>query len=693
MPSNKVLSRYPVMRLLVPLIAGIILGNITGIHALLTSIISIVAGIALYITLALCSPSPTARHRALPYFTAAIAIIAMGTGCLAIALCTPKPLDLKVINHNKIATGRIDDISFKDFSMQLTVSLTGCYDSSKRLPLHAKAKITTRGCDYALNSGDLIAFKSQLEPVKNMGNPDEVDYAGILRRQGIYYQQHLPVKKIVRYGHHDDLLSWLAGRRNALQHDIVNSRLGEASQKMVIALILGNKTFIDQDTRWQYSNAGVAHILALSGLHVGILSIIIWWILMPLDYLRLKKLRLLITIVAVAAFDLFTGMSPSVVRASVMIASVLVAHILYRKSTPLNALLAAALFILAFDPNALLDVGFQLSFITVASILIFTPERAPAGSYTAWQGLKATVATSVIAMAATLILTAYYFHSISVLSVLSNVLILPIFPFFMIAAAFYVILLALGGELQVLDSLIDSIYGYINMVVTTIAGTPLSYIDGIYLTGIEVITFYVILIMAVVAYKMRTTRLYIPAGIVLLGTLLYECWLGWSTPTSGMVIFNSYNSTPILQFENHKGYLWVCDDDDVDIDGFKRQHMAFLAHHKVNEIKWVTDTLHLKDAFFKPPYCYAGGVSMVTVGGGKWKSATISRRLPMDYMILTKRCHAHVDDLLRLYEPRQVVISGDVYSTDESRVIHQCDSIGIRYIAIGRTGAITKYCN
>ena len=109
----------------------------------------------------------------------------------------------------------------------------------------------------------------------------------------------------------------------------------------------------------------------MSGLHVAVITLIIWFLLFPLDYLRGKKLRLVLTLVILVGYDLLTGMSPSVIRATVMIAFVFMSMIFYRKSTPLNAVATAALAILVFSPSALYSVGFQLSFITVVALIVF----------------------------------------------------------------------------------------------------------------------------------------------------------------------------------------------------------------------------------------------------------------------------------------------------------------------------------
>ena len=79
---------------------------------------------------------------------------------------------------------------------------------------------------------------------------------------------------------------------------------------------------------------------------------------------------------------------------------------------------------------------------------------------------------------------------------------------------------------------------------------------------------------------------------------------------------------------------------------------------------------------------------MVAIGAGKWKKISANRRLAVDYMVLTKQCHARIADLLKIYKPQSIVISGDVYSQEEARMKHECDSLGIGCTSLRQYGAL-----
>lgn len=694
MPSSP-LSHVPALRLLIPFAAGIVLGQWMEETPVFIPIALAVIGVGLSLILYYGAASPSSRLRARPWHIVAILLVTLSLGWMGFKSSIPAGIDLAALQKGHLVA-RIDGIEYKDFSMSLNVNLK-CAHSRFSQPhaIKGKIRLSTDGCDYSLRSGDLISFPAKLNPITNLGNPDEIDYARILNRQGFYYSSHCNVQEVARCGYEPTLLNKMENLRQRIISRLASSNLNEDCQRIVIALVLGGKQYIDTDTRWQFSHAGIAHILALSGLHVGILSFIIWWLLIPLDYLRLKKLRLVLTLMAIVIFDIFTGMQPSVIRATIMIGFVFTAHILYRKSTPVNTLAAAALIILVFSPQALFDVGFQLSFITVAALLLLAPSPAMVnGKIQLWGYVKATVITSFIAMASTIVLTAYYFHSISLLAVVSNLLVLPIFPFFMMVSIFYVIVVAMGGEFGILETCVNVTYHYISWMATHISATPHAHIDNIYITGAEVMIYYAALALAIAGIKVKRWKWGVGAGALLAIAIMVGAVQAMAMPKSGMVIFNSYRSTPVFYYHYGVGYLWIPDndDDELALKTFKRQHAAFLARRHIDSVAWVHNSgvLRLRQAMFKPPYSFIYKYSIQAIGAGKWKQMETKTPLKIDYLIVGKNFHGDVADVKRLVRAKRWVLSGASYETDARDIQHKCDSLRLPTWPLMQQGALLE---
>ena len=684
MEAQSALSRIPVLRILVPFALGILAHQVW--HSWLAPALLIITAIAFYITLGERSLSPQRRLRWRAYFIIPLAMAAFALGWLAAVIHCPPHLTPSQ-RADCLMTGRVINLDYTDFSMRMTVDVL-----ETDLP-RCRVLISTRHCDYTMRAGDLIAWHAELHEVADMGNPDEMDYARyLLHSQGIRYQQHLPLGQIKKIRYSPTLSTRLANARRDTQTMVFNSQLSQGAQRFVVALLLGNSSLIDKTTRQEFSAAGVAHILALSGLHVGFIALIIWWLLFPLDYLRQKRLRLVITLAAIVGFALFTGASPSVVRATVMIGFVFASLIFYRRSASLNALATAALIILLFSPSSLYNVGFQLSFVSVAALLLFArlPERFT--SRHRWVNrLSTTILASIVAMASTVALSAHYFHTISFLSVLSNLLILPVLPVFMVLGALFLLVTAAGLHWQLLDSALDSLYNYIHCVVGTVNAIPMSHIRGVYMGAFGTMAYFIVIALAVLWLYQRNYRYLLAAGVVLAVSLAHSLWSDSLIPRQGLVVFNSFTSTPVLYYTNGTGYVWTPDDKETDSATFARYHAGFLARNNINDLVFIpNDTiLRLDGALFKPPYAHLMGHRIVAVGSGQWKHATASSRLDVDEIIVTKRYHGSAAKLNELYKFDRLIISGAMHATTLAPLLRECDSLSLATHPLSLSGA---YC-
>ena len=675
------MSRFPVLRILVPFALGIIVQRLW--HCWWAPLVLIALSIVGYMAFVSKSRTPQGRLYWRQFFIIPISVCSLALGWLcAVIHCPPQLAEGQRTSRTLI--GRVADLDYTDFSMRMTVDVL-----NQDLP-RCKVLVSTRGCDYTMQAGDLVTWEAALDEVGNLGNPGEMDYAHyLLDSKGIRYQQHLPVGQIRRVGQSPTLMTRLANVRRSLQLQVYNSQVSPAVQQFIVALLLGDSGAIDKSTRQEFSAAGVAHVLALSGLHVGFLALIIWWLLFPLDYLRLKKLRLAITLVGIALFATFTGLSPSVVRSTLMISMAFASIIFYRRSVSLNALAFAALLIIVFSPSAIYSTGFQLSFITVAAMLMFArvPERLT-NSHKWVNYLSSTVIASLVAMLATVALSAHYFHTVSLMSVLANLLVLPILPLFLALGALFLLVTAAGLHWQALDTLLEGIYRYIHWAVSSVNALPLSHVRGVYVTTFGVIAYFVVMALVVLWLYRRKARYLLWAGCALAILLLHSLLTDYRTPRQGLVIFNAYTSTPVLYFEDGKGYVWTPDEEETDSASFARYYAGFLARHQIGELQFIAndDTLHLDDALIQPPVAHLMGRRLLAVGSGKWKQATAQHHLRLDDIIVTKRFHGSVAKLRELYDFDRIILSGAFYEKD--RLLAGCDSLGIKVHDLKSAGAL-----
>lgn len=214
--------------------------------------------------------------------------------------------------------------------------------------------------------GDRIRVIAKLRPPKNFRNPGALDYESYLRRQGITALGSAKLESIELLGNNSDRIGrW----RSYARHSIIariHQLWPERQAALMDAMLIGERAFIEHDVTADFQRSGTYHVLVVSGMNVGILSLLVFWLLRRLRFGEVIASAATVILAAGYAF-LCDGGAP-IVRAALMLAIFLIARLMYRDRSPLNALGIAAALVLLFDPAALFDTSFQLTFLCVLVI-------------------------------------------------------------------------------------------------------------------------------------------------------------------------------------------------------------------------------------------------------------------------------------------------------------------------------------
>lgn len=298
--------------------------------------------------------------------------------------------------------------------------------------------------------GDIILFRANPEPIALTSESSEFHYS-----RSIDYSSSATDKFIKVIGKDNSLRFKALNIRDRIVSLIDDSSLSPSAKALVTAMLAGDRDALQPETKDEFATAGLAHILALSGLHVGIIVLLLGWILYPLNLTGHRSTRYLLLCAGVITFAFITGLSPSVTRAAIMCVCLLGAMILQRRNANINALALAAIIILAFDPRALFDAGFQLSFLCTLAIICIAPIFRTAGRPTLKGKLIMAAAVPCCIFIVTWPLTAWHFHNVPLLFLPLNLIAVPLLPTFMTCAVIYTLLLAFGIDAGWLCHLID----------------------------------------------------------------------------------------------------------------------------------------------------------------------------------------------------------------------------------------------
>jgi competence protein ComEC len=282
-----------------------------------------------------------------------------------------------------------------------------------------------------LSGGDVIWVKNKLRPIRHSGNPGSFDYERYMSFQNIFHQSLIGK---------DDWESTGKSERNILDQAIESSLdhshktfdkylKGGQETALAKALLTGDRSDLDPELVQAYSNTGVVHIMAISGLHLGLIYILLFRICSVIPVIQNKKwLKFILILLGIWFFAVMTGSSPSVLRSAIMLSFLALSILQKRKISSYNFWAVAAFILLCLDPLLLFNVGFQLSFSAVLGILV---AQRPIYHWFhfdnkmvnyVWEMISVTIAAQLF----TLPMCLYYFHQFPVLFILSNLIAIPL---------------------------------------------------------------------------------------------------------------------------------------------------------------------------------------------------------------------------------------------------------------------------
>jgi competence protein ComEC len=358
--------------------------------------------------------------------------------------------------------------------------------------------------------GDRLWVKGSLMELLPPGNPEEFDYRAYLALFQIHAQAFVNAEEVQIRGQSGTFwLKELAFELRSKAKSILDRSLPEAQDRAIaLALVLGIKDHLDNEIKKAYATAGAMHVLAVSGLHVGIIYLMVLHLLGWMK--RFPYGRVLFTFLLIGSvwlYALVTGLSASVMRAATMFSVIALKELNHRPSNIYNSLGLAALILLLYNPNFIYQVGFQLSFIAVFGIVFFYPIFNKMIFIQNWLGRQiwSLTALSLAAQLSTYPLSIYYFNQFPTYFLFSNLFVIP--------GAYLVLILALpllllGGLWEwaaaILGQILSRILSILNLMVGWIEQLPGSLVDWLYLSAPEVLLMYLFLVLFPAAIQYRS---------------------------------------------------------------------------------------------------------------------------------------------------------------------------------------------
>jgi competence protein ComEC len=393
--------------------------------------------------------------------------------------------------------------------------------------------------------GDIMKLNITPRHIENNGNPCEFNYRRYLEGQGIRYMGFFRARDIVIRipASHLSLME----RSSRISHKMISlfagAGLHDEALGLVTALTMGDRELLDKDQLNAFSRAGAMHVMAVSGLHVGMISLALTWMLFFMCG-KLRRFKATIIIPLLWCFAFITGMSPSVMRATIMFTFLQAGSLMKRPAPAMNNLLASAFILTVARPPVLFEAGFQLSYLAVTFILLFYHRLfmlfRPANRVIRY--LWQVIALSLVAQAGTMPLTVKLFNIFPLFFLLTNIVIIPV-TFLVLLSA---MLLLLFAPVPTISSLLAILLDWLSRFALGFTGAISSFdhavVGNVGMTTTETVTLITaiaLLLAALLRIRKITLRPFLLTALLLLGFNIAKT--AGEASTDGPVIYNLKN--------------------------------------------------------------------------------------------------------------------------------------------------------
>lgn len=695
-------NKYPILKIFLPFLFGIIIGFYITYDFFSLSIITIAVLIFGFIAILLLKKYSTYHFRWLDGVISSLVFIILGLNlCVGNKeINNPKHFNNFQQKETQYIYKIIESVEEKKRSYKTTAEVIAFNINNKWQLTEGKAivYITKDSASKILQYGDVIYSNTAPTEVKPPANPNEFNYKNYLASKNIYHQVYLSSNKwiLLKNGEGNIFKNFSLQLRNKLLQIFQKNNVEGEDYAVVSALILGYDDKIDAELLKSYSNAGITHILSVSGMHVAVIYGALLFIFGFIE--RLKKLKYTKPIILLSFiwfYAMLTGLSPSVMRSAAMISFVIIGQSLNRKVDIYNSLIVSAFFLLAIDPFFLKDVGFQLSYLALFGIIWLQPYIAK------WWQPQNKIIKSIwtlinVSIAAQLITTPiclFYFHQFPNYFLLANLIIVPLSTVIIYAAIGILIFSPISIVSEIFGSITAFLINKMNIVIRFIEQLPYSTTNGIWINTFEMTVIYVFifsLIFYFIYYKVK--YIYISLASILT-LVIFNLNLSINKQNEYKLNVYAVKKHTAIEFTHNNNQILLIDSIDTEINSKLKFHLQnnWIKNNIENPIiktfqqnKSISNN-HLKLFYYKD-FMLFNDIKLLRIN----KESNIANnktKINVDYIILSQNQPYELAFLSKLFNCKNFIIDSSNSFKKTREWTKECENLALNYHNVNESGA------
>jgi competence protein ComEC len=540
-----------------------------------------------------------------------------------------------------------------------------------------------------LGYGNQLVFKKPLQAIANAGNPGGFDYKRYCAFHGIYYQIFLKQNEysITNSTKTNRFNSMLLGLQSWVLNTFKKNIPGNKEAGVAEALLIGYRNDLDIDLVQSYSNTGVVHIIAISGMHLGLIYGLLVIVFMPLRKVKkIAYIRAFFIISILWIFSLLTGAAPSIIRSAIMFSFLVLGETQNQKASIYNNLAASALLILIYDPYSLWDVGFQLSYTAVLSIAIFA---TPINNLLTikqkwlrpiWQLIAVTLAAQII----TYPIVSYHFHQFPNLFLFTNIIAVPLSSIILYALILLLLISPIGWLAMWVGTACHWLIWVMNSFIEQINKIPFALTDGIYFTILQ--TACLLLFIAAISWwlmRKQPKAMVLGAGILAIFVTLRTYQYVQEYKLRKLIIYNvpQHRAIDIISGSN---YLFL-GDSVLKETGFL-QNFHLKPSRVYHQIKLVDS---LPNVAIMENYLQLGKKRVLIINNSFDAENGATQKLEPDLVLITQNPKIKLADILQIANTGIIVADATNSRKKMSQWQKEAEALHLRFHGVTTQGAFS----
>ncbi|MEM0518307.1 ComEC/Rec2 family competence protein [Aequorivita flava] len=536
-------------------------------------------------------------------------------------------------------------------------------------------QISKDSSNTSFSVDDILLVYGAISKIPEPLNPHQFDYSEYMKSLSVYGQIKISEKEIVHTTTGRKTLFGIAQNfRSTIVSKLQKTELQSNERAIIQALVLGEKKDIDTDLYNAYAAAGAVHILAVSGLHVGILYLVLAFLLKP--FLQIKYgafLHAFVIVLLLWGFALLSGLSPSVTRAVTMFSFFAVAKLLNRETNSINTLFLSFLTLLLINPLWLFQVGFQLSFLAVFFIVWLQPLFYKVGfsKYTVVRKIWGIITVTLCAQIGVLPLSLYYFHQFPGLFLLTNIVVLPLLTVLMCGGILIVILAALQMLPHWLAQAYNAVIESLNNFITWVSVQDEFLFKSIHFSEVKVLGAYILIIAVALFFKKMKYRKLMVSLLAFAAFITIYIFEDYRTSNNQLVVFQK-NKQTLIGYKNGKKLI-VYKSDTISSSS---------EIYPIKSFKTAVNSTAYSEELLPKVFQYKRKTILVLDSLGVFPT-----HKKVHTIILTHSPKVNLNRLIDSLQPKQIIADGSNYFTYVTRWEKSCKLKKLPFCHTAKQGA------